>query len=188
MPKRAQTKQHRRTCYYLVIVSLIVVVGAGSYIVYNKYIHGGTLISHGVIHQLPPKPVPNNGNKQPAASSEINQGTATDNHGTVSTPVSSPSNQWAVSQSGVITVKEPTQGSTIKSGAALVGTATVNQVQYTLIDNQVGVISQGNVSVVDGTFSASMNFHAYANSGRLDVYSTDSNGKQNNEVEIPVDF
>jgi hypothetical protein len=107
----------------------------------------------------------------------------------VSTPVNNNSSLWTESQSGVITVKDPLQNATIASGASLVGSATASQVQYTLIDNDVGVISQGTVNVINGTFSASINFQSTATSGRLDVYTSDpTTGKEMNLVEIPVNF
>jgi len=50
----------------------------------------------------------------------------------------------------------------------------------------MGVISQGIIQVVNGKFSATVNFPSHSNSGRLDVYSTDSNGKEINEVQLNV--
>jgi len=127
------------------------------------------------------------GAKKPSSDNGVTQETSTNND-SVSTPVTTSQNQWSVSQSGDITVKEPVGSSTIQSGAVLEGSATVDQVQYTLIDNQVGVISQGTINVANGNYSADINFQPTANSGRLDVYSSNPNGSETNLVEIPVNF
>lgn len=181
-------RQNKKRLGLLLI--LLIIVGVGYLFLKHRQPTktNSTAIASTTIHSLPSKTAANDGTKQSTSSTGINQGTSTDNHGVVSTPVNSAANQWSVSQSGAITVKEPVQNTTLKSGAQLVGSATVSEIQYTLIDNQVGVISQGNVSVVNGAFSALMGFQSYASSGRLDVYSTDTNGKEINLVEIPVNF
>jgi hypothetical protein len=147
-----------------------------------------TTVNH-PITQLSPVPAANNGEKKVNETGDsINQQTATDNHGVVPSGISTKSSQWTTSQSGLITVKQPSQNSTVKSGATLFGSASVSQIQYRLVDNQVGVISQGFVSVVHGVFSANINFQAYSSSGRLDVFSTDASGREINEAQVPVSF
>jgi cytoskeletal protein RodZ len=184
------TKKHRSSfTKYFFIFLIIAVIAAGIFILIRHHnqprVTGSTL---NTIHKLTPQPVPNNGNKQPSTpSSQVEQGTSTDNNG-ASTPVTTNPGQWSISQSGDITVKEPVQNALLQPGATLEGSASVNQVQYTLLDNQVGVISQGTINVVNGTFSATISFSKYSSSGRLDVYSSDANGKEINIVEIPVDF
>jgi len=122
-----------------------------------------------------------------ANSTSRDQSLATDNQG--ATPSSSTnSSQWTVSTSGLVTVKQPASNSLLKSGDSLFGSAKVSQVQYRLIDNQVGVLAQGPLNVVDGNFSATLHFRAVANTGRLDVFSFDSQGAEVNEVQIPVRF
>lgn len=185
-PTKSASKRWRKPL--ILILVFLVCLGVGLYVYQHRSKPVVTPSSQQAIKQLPPHPSANNGEKQPTSSSQINQGTSTDNHGSVTTPVTTNPNQWTTSQSGLITVKEPGQNATIKSGAILTGTAQVSKVQYTLIDNQVGVISQGVISVVNNTFSANMNFTPYAATGRLDVYSTDANGREVNVVEIPVNL
>lgn len=137
-----------------------------------------------IIHSLPKK-YPTTKVKAPTSSNGVSQGSST----TINNPpVTTSPNQWTVSQSGVITLKEPTNNQTIASGAIISGSATVTNVGYTLIDNQVGVISQGNIPVKNGTFSAKISFKSYATGGRLDVYSTTPSGKEENLIEISVSF
>ncbi len=121
-------------------------------------------------------------------SSTTNNGTATDNNGQVPSGVSNNPSQWAVSTSGAVTLKSPLKNSTLKSGDTITGAATSSTVQYRLIDDQVGVLAQGAISVVNGSFSASINFKPYASSGRLDIFNIDANGKEINEVQVPVNF
>jgi len=121
-------------------------------------------------------------------TSSVNQGTSTDNNGQIPSSVTTTPSQWSTSTSGVIVVKSPTENSTFTSGEILAGTATVKKVQYTLIDNQYGVTSQGFINVASGNFSAGINFSYHSSAGRLDVFSTDSNGKEINEVQIDVNF
>ncbi len=140
------------------------------------------------IHQLPIQAKPGSQVKVPTNSNGTNQGTATDNRGQTPGGVSTPSSQWVQSQSGNITVKQPTVNSVFNSGNVLSGSAKVGQVHYRLIDNNVGVISEGLLSVVNGDFSGTMHFTPISSTGRLDVFSTDPNGKEINEVQIAVSF
>ena len=122
-----------------------------------------------------------------ANSTSRDQSLATDNQGANPSPSTNPS-QWTVSSSGIVTVKQPASNSLLKSGDNLFGSAKVSQVQYRLIDNQVGVLAQGPLTVVGGNFSATLHFRPVASSGRLDVFSFDSQGAEVNEVQIPVRF
>ena len=139
------------------------------------------------ITQLPKQPAANDGEKKITSSSNGNQGTGTDNNG-VTGAISASPDQWTSSQSGVVTVKSPISGSTIKSGVSLIGSSTSGEVQFRLIDDRVGVISQGSVSVVNKNFSALINFKSNGSSGRLDVFTVDSYGREFNEVQLEVKF
>jgi hypothetical protein len=127
------------------------------------------------------------GNKTTSTNTSINKGTATDNNG-VSPVVTTDSSKWIVSSSGLLTVKSPLENDKIATGVSLTGIASVDQIQYRLVDDQVGVISQGFINVVDGTFSANISFVTHSTTGRLDVFSTDSGGREINEVQIQVTF
>lgn len=122
-----------------------------------------------------------------ANSTSRDQSLATDNQGVTPSTTTNPS-EWVTSSSGVITVKQPVNNSVLKSGDTLFGSAKVNQIQYRLIDNQVGVLAQGPISVVRGSFSVTLHFRQVGSSGRLDVFSFDSQGAEVNEVQIPVRF
>ncbi len=123
--------------------------------------------------------------KATSTSNGVNKGTATDTNGQAT---STDPSKWVVSASGNITVKQPVANDSIKDGSVLSGSAKVGQVQYRLIDDKLGVISQGQLSVKNGNFSGQMHFQPAASTGRLDVFSYDSNGTEINEVQIAVRF
>lgn len=138
------------------------------------------------IEQLPKQPVANSGEKDirantPSASPD---GNASDRHGNAT--VLTNRSQWVTSESKAITVKSPLAQATLASGFELNGSATVDKIQYRLIDNNAGVISQGFIKVVDGNFAAAISFQSKGSSGRLDVYSSDGNDREINEVQLAV--
>ncbi|HJQ09255.1 MAG TPA: hypothetical protein VJ836_07290 [Candidatus Saccharimonadales bacterium] len=93
------------------------------------------------------------------------------------------------STSGAITVARPAKGALVTPGAILSGMVKdVDAVQYRLIDDQQGVIAQGQLQVADGTFSGKLQFSARAATGRLDVFSFDPTGREVNYIEMPVRF
>jgi hypothetical protein len=127
------------------------------------------------------------GGPSSATGQGVRQTQASDTNGQ-SVASTSPS-QWSTSASGLITLKSPVANSTFKSGGTISGTARVSKVWYRLVDDNAGVISQGQpLSVVGGKFSATLNFHSYGKTGHLDVYSFNSNGAEVNEVSVPLHF
>jgi hypothetical protein len=124
--------------------------------------------------------------KQPTSNTGRTIGGGADTKGQAST--STNSNQWIVSKSGNITVRQPVANATLHSGDILSGTAKVGAVNFRLIDNSVGVISEGTLQVVNGKFSGKLGFTAHSSSGRLDVFSTSPDGAEFNEIQIAVKF
>jgi hypothetical protein len=173
-----------------IVLSVIALVIAGAlvwYYSYNKPQPKQQKSYHATIHQLPNSPSTNiNSSKSLSPSSGVNQGSSTNNINSVQ--ITTSPNQWASSSSGNIVLQDPIANQTISSGFYLIGTANVPTVFYNLLDNQVGVISTNSINVINGKFSAVVNFKPVSQSGRLDVYSTDPNGKEINLIEIPVNF
>jgi hypothetical protein len=125
--------------------------------------------------------------KSPAqASGDRNIGSSTDTRGQSSSNTSA--SQWVSSASGAITVKQPLADTKFSDGSVLGGSAKVGQVQYRLKDNNVGVISRGTLNVTDGNFSGIIHFSSQGTGGQLDVFSTDSQGVEYDEVQINVRF
>ena len=91
------------------------------------------------------------------------------------------------SESGLITLESPAKDATISSCSIIAGSANnLDKVQYRLIDDNVGVLAQGELQVSAGKFSGKLVFSPNAPTGRLDVYSFDSSGREVNVIEQPV--
>ena len=123
--------------------------------------------------------------KQPTSNTGSAIGGGTDTSGQITSP-STNSSQWITSKSGDITVQQPIANATLHSGDTISGTAKVSTVNFRLIDNATGVISEGTFNVVNGSFSGTITFTPHSNSGRLDIFSTSSDGTELNEVQISV--
>lgn len=130
-----------------------------------------------------------NKHKTPETTSVTGQsGGVVDKSGQTSGTVP-PSTQWVSSNSGRITLQQPSAGSVVRSGDLLTGLAQINNVHFILIDNSVGLISQGNLTVVNGKFSGALQFISHSNSGKLEVYYPNpTNGAEEDIVEINVSF
>lgn len=122
--------------------------------------------------------------KPRGSTEDIAQGGAVDNKG--SGVAKTPATEWASSESGLITLRSPLSGSLVKTGDTISGTAKVSTVQYRLVDDEAGVLAQGPLSVVDGKFSGRLSFGHQANSGKLDIFSYDSNGAETNSISIKI--
>jgi hypothetical protein len=131
----------------------------------------------------------NDNTSDPSSGSDgVNQGNDTDRNGRLPSGISSNPSDWSTSASDLITDKTPQENGIFTPSAVVAGTASVGRVQYTLIDSQLGVISQGFINVVNNNFSAAVNFSSHTSTGRLDLFSTDANGKELNEVQVDVKF
>jgi hypothetical protein len=190
MPRRAKNHKKKlpRKIVILTVAVLLALVAVGLYYLRKRNTPKVSPTPAATIHQLPAQPAANNGEKSTQASSGTNKGTVADNQGQAGSPVNTSPSQWTTSASGVITVKQPISSATIKSGVQLAGTATVSKIQYRLIDNQSGVVSEGFINVVNGNFSGNISFQSHSSSGRLDVFTATDTGVESNEVQIPVNF
>lgn len=120
------------------------------------------------------------------ASQSGNNGVATDNHGDSS--VTSDSGGIS-STGGLLKVVSPASGALLASGDVLKGVATsITSVQYRVVDDQIGVLAQGALDVVNGTYSGTLHFTAKSTTGRLDIFSLNAGGQEVNTVEVPVTF
>ncbi|HVS79308.1 MAG TPA: hypothetical protein VHD84_03415 [Candidatus Saccharimonadales bacterium] len=126
------------------------------------------------------------GTKTNSSGGSLVQGGATDTKGQAQS-TTNPS-QWIKSTSGNITVKQPLANSTLQSGDSLIGSAKVGTVYYRLIDDKLGVVASGSLDVSGGDFSGTLHFGHKSSTGRLDVYSTNSQGVELNEIQIGVKF
>jgi hypothetical protein len=120
---------------------------------------------------------------QSGASSD---GGVTDNHGDTTKDGST---SEVTSSSGNVTVFGPQANSSLSSGDTLRGTAKgLAEMQYRIVDDKAGVIGQGTLEVVEGAFSGKFQFSPQSDTGRIDVYSFNSNYQETDNVQIPVRF
>jgi hypothetical protein len=124
--------------------------------------------------------------KTPANNSAHSVGGGTDTNG--QSQASTSPDQWITAKSGLITVQQPTVNAIVRNGDILSGTAKVGTINFRLIDNSVGVISTGSLNVVNGKFSGKLGFTPHSTTGRLDVFSTEPDGTEINEIQIAVRF
>lgn len=124
--------------------------------------------------------------RESAQSGGSSQGGVTDNNGDTQAPPADTTG--TTSQSGAITVWQPVGQSLIGSGETIRGKATVPVVQFRVIDDEVGVIAQGELKVVDGVWSGIMRFNAVSGKGSIQVYSLNDQSVEENNISIPVTF
>jgi hypothetical protein len=183
-PKKGIT---RRTAVIVVIV-LLVATGGGVYWWHHKpaaqvVTKAGNFSGTSTPANSSNTPAPK---KQPTDNAGRTVSGGTDTNG--QTSANTNSSQWITSKSGDITVEQPIADATLQSGATLSGTAKISTVHFRLIDNAVGVISEGTLNVVNGKFSGSLNFTSHSSTGQLDVFSTDADGVEINEIQIAIKF
>lgn len=187
MQRPQKTKKLRFKKLLLILLALLILAGA-CFAVYK-------ILSPKPVKQSVPKSTvtslpktTSNAEKQIATpSGGANQGNASNTPYSAPKSNSSPS-QWAASNSGKIVVQQPLMNGTVASGFTLSGTSSVNPIQYRLIDDASGVISEGPLQVADGKFSATVNYQNHGKTGRLDVFSMSDTGAEINEVQLQVTF
>lgn len=92
------------------------------------------------------------------------------------------------SESGEITLYTPKGNSKVASGEKVAGESKLSVVSYRIIDNVSGVISTGQLKVVNGKFSGTLEFTTTATEGRLDLFGTKPDGAEYSIIEVPVRF
>jgi hypothetical protein len=189
-----KSKRSRKWWVLAGVVALAAVIAVLELTNTTHFFHSATPASKVIVKAGKPTPAPksNSSAGKPTTKTATPDNTsrsisgATDTNGSA-TATTNP-NQWVVAQSGAITVKQPTANATLQSGGTLSGSAKVDTVTYRLIDSSVGVISEGTLKVVNGNFSGALNFTSHSSTGRLDVFSTNAQGVELNEVQISVNF
>lgn len=159
---------------YIILLLVVVLIGAA------YYVHNGFSLNR-------EKPISNNNSSEKAPVKERtdnNQGYAVDNNGISKTPQGATNPKK--SASGSLVVNVPADNSSLSNGFDIDGSSQISPVNYRLIDDQLGVISQGVLSVTDKNFGGKIYFSKHSSSGRLDIYNTDQNGREVNEVQIKV--
>src|SRR5579884_333191 len=150
--------------YPLVIAAIVVIAGSGWFFGMHKTSKkNSTAKIQGAVSRPTPHtaaPSTNNGT--------ANNGGAVDNNGSVNNNLP-PESKWSSSANGAITLQQPYDAQDIKPGDTISGLAKVNSVSFLLKDDSVGIIAQGNLKVVNGKFSGTLQFTPHASTGKLEV-------------------
>jgi hypothetical protein len=181
--KKLRTTTNRKIILAMVII-LIVASGVIGYLWLNRQSAGESVKT--TSKEPSAQSSFTNGGKREVVQSNKNEGIITDTGGNVSSLP--PSSDWSSSASGVITVYSPAKNSILSTGQALLGESSADRVSFRLIDSVSGVIAQGSIGVVNDKFSGSFSFKTTAQEGRLDIFTTSSDGVESNLVEIPVRY
>jgi hypothetical protein len=186
--KQKQSKPVKKSRIVMIIIcALVLLVGGGvTYAIYKQ--SKPDMVKSTSKSKTAQNDYSEGDDRQTDVGTGGSQGGATDNNGQ---QPSNPSGSDATisSDSGVITVKGIAANSLLTNGASLYGTSTAQgTVNFRVIDEDVGVLAQGTLQIVNGSFSGKLAFTPRANTGRLDVYTTSSLGDEENNIEIPVRF
>lgn len=184
MKKQARKQKSSFGRVLLLVILLLVLAGAG-YLVYHHYRRPQEAKT--TSKEATAQNNYSSGKNRPTSSGNASQGGAVDEHGNT-TPPSSSESQWTTSSSGLITLESPITNGLLQSGDTIEGTAKVSTVQYRLVDTDVGVLAQGPLSVVNGSFAGKIQFQPKATTGQLDIFSYDSEDDEINSIAIPVQF
>jgi hypothetical protein len=179
--------RHRKSIIVSVVVLLVIVFVF--YMFWRNNKSSTSIATAGQSSQQTVKGSPSTPTQhQPTTNNNSIQGGVIDHNGEVSDSLP-PSSQWVSSSSGNITLQEPLTNTTLKSGDTLSGIAKVSTVQFILTDNSVGLVAQGNLSVVNGKFSGVLQFIPHSSSGKLEIYYPNPiNGAEEDIIDIDVNF
>lgn len=92
------------------------------------------------------------------------------------------------SSTGEISVLSPTNNLIVDNQFYIAGSSTLPSISYRIIDNISGVISTGELAVVNGKFSALVNINTGATEGRVDIFGIKPDGNEFSNIEIPLRF
>lgn len=98
------------------------------------------------------------------------------------------SNSGVSSDSQNITLYNPVKNQRLKSGDSITGKASTQTVYYRISDDINGMISNGQLKVVDGKFSGIINVNTSAKNGTFEVYSFNTEGQEINNINIEVTY
>lgn len=126
--------------------------------------------------------------RQAGSTIREDEGSATvvDNSGSIDETINK--SKPTTSETGEITVYEPVINALVKDQIRIAGTSTLPTVIYRIVDSVSGVVSIGELSVVNGQFSGSLKIDTGAEEGRLDVFARKADGNEFSNVAIPLRF
>lgn len=182
--KSKKSKVSAKTAIFIVAVVMALAAGAAYYFYKKNQDKGAETTSTAETAQ---RDYQDGNERESAQSGGSSQGGVVDNNGDTQKPPTD-TTVGTTSSSGAITVWQPVGQSLIGTGETIRGKATVPVVQFRVIDDEVGVIAQGELKVVDGVWSGIMRFNSVSGSGSIQVYSLNDQSVEENNISIPVTF
>jgi len=189
------SKKRNRLRKKLLLMAAILVTIVGGYLIYAKSVNIWPLQSYRSDTPTISEPKINksSSDQDVAQKNETNatQGNnSTNGTGVVDTNgVGVSKNQSGISSaSGMITLFTPKENQKLSDGVSVEGKSSVDAVQYRLKDSLHGVISQGRLTVKNGVFSGTLKIHTNATEGTFEVYSSDAQGREVNNIKVEVRY
>jgi len=96
--------------------------------------------------------------------------------------------KWTRSKDDNIIVYSPINNESVSGTVQISGTSKLDIVSYRLLDNINGMITTGNLKVTGGKFSGRVVYNTRATEGRMDIFTSDDMGNENNNIEIDLKF
>jgi len=183
-------KKNNLSKYLILGLAIAVLISGSGYLIYKKNHKNTAGIAKDKTTSTAPSAQENfdKGGARSVATTPENKGSAgvSDSQGQqVSVADNS---QWSTSKTGEITVYSPMKDKLLINGDLVSGESTLPIVYYRVLDDVTGMIAQGQLIVVGGKFSGSINYTTSASNGRLDIYGASDSGREFGNVEIPVRF
>jgi len=188
--KNKKSKSNKKLFYFVIAVLLLVIL---AFVVYFQFFKDKNTNNSEDLNAKTTSIAPTaqenfteGGDREVGEAQDRGEVVVTDNQGSIdNTPDES---QWTSSSTGEITLYSPSKNQVLENDSLISGETTLSDVYFRIIDNVSGVISEGKLSVVSGKFSGKVSFSTTATEGRLDIYSTRSDGAEISNIEVPVLF
>ncbi len=126
--------------------------------------------------------------REPGNTVREDEGSAsiTDNSGSIESYLDQ--SNPITSSTGEITLFSPRENAQVEKQVTIAGTSTLSSVSYRVIDSISGVVDRGELKVVNGRFSGTLNIDTNASEGRLDIFGLQANGNEFSNIAIPLRF
>lgn len=189
--KISKRTQHKQSIPKWFVVLTILVILLGGYLVYAAYANLWPFTAKTATDTTSSSTIPNDNEDYVQSGG----GSGQDDSQTAGSGITDtegenvkPSDSGISSSSKNITLYNPAKNQHIKSGDVITGKANVQTVYYRINDDINGMISNGQLKVVDGKFSGVINVNTRAKNGTFEVYSFNAEGQEVNNISIEVAY
>jgi len=183
-----QNKKPSKLNKIMIVLATVLLVAASGYGIFYAFFREAPDQSQEETNESPDIDVPNDGqggsSQRPSDIDDTSGEDSTDDQDSDS------DNSGVSSDSGAITLTNPSANGILGNDTTISGQAEVQNVSYRIIDDSRGMIAQGELAVSNGKFSAKINsLSPYGDSGVLQIFSIDPDTRQEeNLVQVDVRF